>query len=129
MHRRAFPIPAFRRQMLIGLAAGFAPGLLHMAYMLVVLVWPSMKLPPSLLLWTVGAMCVLCVLTSIWTTLRQRKTAKAALARGGAVCIHCLYLLPTEDDTGTCPECGQTFTKVENRVSWRHATMARMESD
>jgi hypothetical protein len=51
----------------------------------------------------------------VWQ-LHRRSIYRRAMAAGYALCDDCLYDL--RETTGTCPECGKTFTPSSLRRAW-----------
>lgn len=52
----------------------------------------------------------------IYWLLLRRSIYRRAMAAGYALCDDCLYDL--RETTGTCPECGKTFTPSSLRRAW-----------
>ncbi|MBL8760015.1 MAG: hypothetical protein JNL50_01815 [Phycisphaerae bacterium] len=75
--------------------------------------WRSAGAPIVANLLGAGIM-VMFVFRFMRTVQRERNTA---IARRGAVCTECAYALP-DNDSGTCPECGQAYTRASNAEFW-----------
>ncbi len=115
---KLFPVPALRRRAIWAFVLAQLPQLINIAIMFVGMSYPALKVSMGT---QIGALVVMIVLTlgaAIWIGVTSRRINRGAVARDGAVCVHCLYHLPVECAQGTCPECGHTFTHEENRLAW-----------
>jgi hypothetical protein len=117
MEFRKIPGLQRRRFWLISLATGTQLAIL--VYTLGQLLWfPASKVPIGVHVWANAAsilFIIACTMVMSWLNYRTRD---CAIARHGAICIHCLYDLPQDQAQGTCPECGHAFTARNNRIAW-----------
>lgn len=77
--------------------------------------------PPIHYAWLMGAVVLLSCCAIPWGTAHHRSLAKvrrAAQERDGAMCTICHYPLSAEEEWGHCPECGEVFSRAENRRFW-----------
>jgi hypothetical protein len=115
---KLFPVPALRRRAIWGFVLAQLPQALNIAIMFLGLTYPVLKVPLVVHMWALGVMIVLSMAITIWLGVTNHRIAREAMARNGAVCIHCLYHLPIEDAKGNCPECGHSFSHESNRLAW-----------
>jgi hypothetical protein len=105
--RRVFGISVARFSLLCVLGAVLVPAVGRAL---------SLSIPWAI---TVAVGFLLLVISAVaWQSCRAWRCAALARRRLGCLCVECLYPLPSDGVSGTCPECGRPFTQEENRRLW-----------
>ena len=56
---------------------------------------------------------------AVWMLVTTIRFIRRARAHDDLLCVYCGYAVEGLDETGTCPECGKTYSFDECRRLWR----------